>query len=298
MLFSTPGLHGAYRRADLLEAFGRRRLRDAIRCGRFRPLWTGTLVDGCRFLDVRTRAAAALLAIGPDAILCGPTAATLHGCTAIASADTHVLVPYDRGPRSRPGLVVHHSCFYSAQVTTIDQLRVLSLPQVIADLLCTTRAADALAVADESLRRAEPNSDELRAAVTQRLRVRPDPRGTVRAAGLWDLASPAAESPPESWLRLLIVELGFPLPEVNFTLLTPTGKELYRLDLAWPNLRIALEYDGYAVHVGREEQDAARREDLRRRGWIVIHVTADDLADPSRMAAKLRAAFATRGYTW
>jgi hypothetical protein len=110
VLFSTPGLHGAYRRADLLEAFGRRRLRDAIRCGRFRPLWTGTVVDGRRYLDVRTRAAAALLAIGPDAILCGPTAAILHGCTAIASADTHVLVPYDRGPRSRPGLIVHHSC--------------------------------------------------------------------------------------------------------------------------------------------------------------------------------------------
>jgi hypothetical protein len=182
-----------------------------------------TLVDGCRFLDVRTRAA--LLAIGPDAILCGPTAAILHGCTAIASADTHVLVPYDRGPRSRPGLVVHHSCFYAAQVTTIDQLRVSSLPQVIADLLCTARAADALPIADEALRRAEPNSDELRAAVTQRLRVRPDPRGTVRGAGLWNLASPAAESPPESWLRLLIVELGFPLPEVNFALLTPTGKE-------------------------------------------------------------------------
>ena len=298
MLFSTCGLHGAYRRAELLEECGRRRLDNAIRSGRLRPLWTGVVVDGCRFLDVRTRAAAALLTIGPHAVLCGPTAAMLHGCTAITSADVHVLVPYDHGPRSRSGLIVHHSCYYSAEVTTVDELRVLSLPQVIADLLCTARPADALAVADEALRRAEPRAEELRAAVERRLRARPDPRGTVRGAGLWEFASPAAESPPESWLRLLILELGFPLPEVNFSLLSPTGAEVFRLDLAWPNLRIALEYDGYAVHAGREEEDAARREDLRRRGWIVINVMADDLADPSRMAAKLRAAFAERGYTW
>ncbi len=112
-------------------------------------------------------------------------------------------------------------------------------------------------------------------------------------------ASPRAESPPESWTRLLLIEQGFPLPEVNFSILSPVGRELYRLDLAWPLLRIAVEYDGHAVHAGREEQDEARDEDLRRRGWIVVHVRAADLAEPSRdVLAELRAAFARRGYTW
>jgi very-short-patch-repair endonuclease len=97
---------------------------------------------------------------------------------------------------------------------------------------------------------------------------------------------------------MLLIESGFPLPEVNFPLLTPDGRELYRLDLAWPQLRIALEYDGHAVHAGHEEHDEARDADLRARGWIVVHARAADLVDPSRLRTELRAAFARRGYNW
>lgn len=298
MLLPDVGLHGAYLRSALIEAFGRHQLSNALRSGTVRPLWTGVVVESPRVLDMRTRAAAALLTIGPQAVLCGPTAAALHGCTALTSADVHVLVPYKSKPRSRDGLVVHHSCFYAEQVVEVDRLRVLSLPHVIADLLCDAPPADALAVADESLRKMTPESDAFRAAVDQRLRARPDPRGTVRAAGLWDLASPRAESPPESWLRMLLIDSGFPLPEVNFSLTSPAGRELYRLDLAWPSLRVALEYDGHAAHAGREDADAAREDDLRRRGWIVVRARAADLADPSRLLAELRAAFADRDYTW
>jgi hypothetical protein len=260
-------------------------------------MWTGVLVDGRRMHDVRTRAAAALLTVGPEAVLCGPTAARLHGCTALTRAEVHVVVPYSRSPRKRPGLEVHHSCFFADQVISHDGLRLLTIEQTIADLLCTARPADALAVGDEALRRAGPGCDEFRRAVVRRIQVRPDPRGTVRGAGLWELASPRAESAPESWIRMLIIELGFPLPEVNFAVLSPGGREVYRLDLAWPELRIALEYDGHAVHAGREEEDAAREDDLRRRGWIVVRARAADLGEPTRLTTELRAAFARRGYT-
>jgi hypothetical protein len=295
---SGDGLHGAHRRADLIRLRGRRHVDNALRAGLLRPLWSGVVVDGHRVHDVRTRAAAALLTTGADAVICGATAALLHGCTALTCADVHILVPYQRSPRKRPGLVVHHSCFFSGQIIEIDGLRTLTLEQTVADLLATARPADALAVGDEALRRAGAHCDEFRCAVSRRLRSRPDPRGTVRGAALWDLASPRAESAPESWVRMLIIELGFPLPEVNFVLLSPADRELYRLDLAWPLLRIALEYDGHAAHAGREEHDAAREDDLRRRGWIVVRARAEDLADPTRLRNELRAAFASRGYTW
>jgi very-short-patch-repair endonuclease len=256
------------------------------------------VVEGDRALDVRTRAAAALLTTSADAVICGATAATLHGCTALSVAETHVLVPYGRSPRERSGLVIHHSCFFRDQVIMLDGLRVLALPHVVADLLCTARPADAIAIGDETLRMAESRCDEFRGAVAARIRARPDPRGSVRGPHLWELCSPRAESPPESWTRLLLIEQGFPLPEVNFRILSPVGRELYRLDLAWPLLRIAVEYDGHAIHAEREEHDEARDEDLRRRGWIVVHARAADLADPSRLFAELRAAFTRRGYTW
>jgi Protein of unknown function (DUF559) len=298
MLLPDIGLHGAYFRTALVRVIGRHQLVNALRADVLRPLWTGVVVETARLLDPRTRAAAALLTVGPEAVLCGPTAAVLHGCTALEPADVHVLVPYQCRPRNRPGLIIHHSCFYADQVVELDGLRSLTLEHIVADLLCTARTADALAVGDEVLRRAGSRCEELRRAVVDRLRARPDPRGTVRGAGLWDLASPRAESAPESWIRMLLIEHGFPLPEVNFVLLSPTGRALYRLDLAWPQLRIALEYDGHAVHAGREDADAAREDDLSRRGWIVVRARAADLADPTRITTELRAAFAARGYTW
>jgi Protein of unknown function (DUF559) len=298
MPFSSGGLHGAYRRAELIRECGRKRLEHALRVGVLRPLWCGVVVEADRVLDVHTRSAAALLTTNRDAVICGPTAALLHGCTALTSADTHVLVPYSRNPKKRQGLVVHHGSFYRDQIAVLDGLRVLSLAQVIADLLCLATPADALAVGDEALRMAEPRCDDFRKVVADRIQARPDPRGSVRGTFLWQLASPRAESAAESWTRMMLIEQGFPLPEVNFCILSPAGRELYRLDLAWPGLRIAVEYDGHAAHAGREEQDAARDEDLRRRGWIVIRAKTEDLVDPTRLLAELRGAFACRGYTW
>jgi hypothetical protein len=227
VLLLQTGLHGAFLRSALVQSCGRHQLANALRTGVLHPLWTGVVVETARLLDIRTRAAAALLTVGPEAVLCGPTAAALHGSTAFTSAEVHVLVPYSRRPRNRPGLIVHHSCFYGEQVVELDGLRLLAFAQTVADLLCTASPADALAVGDEALRMVRPRCDELRDAVSCRLRARPDPRGTVRGAALWDLASPRAESVPESWVRMLLIVQGFPLPEVNFPLLTPDGTELY-----------------------------------------------------------------------
>ncbi|WP_345603124.1 DUF559 domain-containing protein [Pseudonocardia adelaidensis] len=169
---------------------------------------------------------------------------------------------------------------------------------MIADLLCGLRPQDALAVVDQALARAREAHPVFRKQVAMRLEQRLDPRGTVRAAGLLDLASERADSPAESWIRLLVVENGLPVPEVNWPIADATGREIYRLDLAWPQLRIALEYDGIAAHAGREEHDALRRADLTRRGWIVVVVTKEDLRSFTRVVVALRAAFATRGHTW
>ena len=83
------------------------------------------------------------------------------------------------------------------------------------------------------------------------------------------LATGKAESPPESILRLIVVEAGFPVPEAQYEITTIDGRRLYVLDMAWPALRIALEYDGFAAHEERRELDAER--DLRMAGARVDH---------------------------
>ena len=218
-------------------------------------------------------------------------------------AATHLVVPYGRDVRSRGGLVVHHGRNIPDDVEEIAGLRVLALDRVIADLLCILpwrgRAPDALAVLDQALRRAGAAHETFRKAVATRLDQRSDVRGTVRARGLLDLGSERAESPPESWLRLMLIEHGFPMPEVNWVISTPDGREIVRLDLAWPALRICVEYDGWETHAGREA--AGRRARGRaappRLDRPPRRTSTISAASP-RSAQPLRAAFAKRGYTW
>jgi hypothetical protein len=113
-----------------------------------------------------------------------------------------------------------------------------------------------------------------------------------------ELASPLAESAPESRLRMALIEHGFPVPAVNFWVHDIAGRRIWRVDLAWPSLRIAVEYDGYEAHIGREAEDAARAEDLRGRGWIIIRVDRHSIGDLHRVIRELEAAFAQRGYSW
>jgi hypothetical protein len=283
-------------RRDLVAKYGEHAVRVALRDGLLEQPWRGVMIERPRASRWEVRAAAALLAVGERAVLSGPTAAVLHGLSAAADPGRiHVTVPYRCRADSRPGLAVHHDRFAASDVVTRMGMPVFALDFVVAELLCTAARRTALACADQALA-ALPATLRTKFihAVGHRLEVRDDRRGTVRGEVLLALASGLAESPPESWLRLLVVDSGFPMPVPQFEVCDLDGRPVYRLDLAWPELRVALEYDGYEAHEGRAEADAERDHRLAGRGWIVIRVRAADLASPGRMLDELRRAFAAR----
>jgi very-short-patch-repair endonuclease len=83
-------------------------------------------------------------------------------------------------------------------------------------------------------------------------------------------AEPLTESPGESWLRLRILDAGFPRPDAQVRILDASGRLVYRLDLGYRELRLGLEYDGQEFHDSAEdrEHDARRRQRLDREfGW-------------------------------
>ena len=297
MVLRAVGKHGVCKQHDLVSAVGRYRVRAALRRGELVPLWAGVLVDADRATELTSLAAAALLAAGPEAAITGPTAANFYGCTSLPATPVHVIVPYEHWLRSRPGLVVHNGRCFEPDVEEIEGLRVLGLEAVLAQLLCTARPADALAVADEALSQVpEPLRADLRSRVHARVRRREDPRGTVRGASVLDLATGRAESPAESRLLWAVVEVGLPRPEMNWPVCDLEGVVIYRLDVAWPAFRVAVEYQGYAAHHGRDEADAARQLDLERRGWTVIPVWAADMRDQRQLIARVRGALTARGW--
>ena len=291
------GLHGAFLRPRLVAQLGRHRVQAAITRGELRKLWTGVVVEADRYADARTRAAAGILLHGRRSAVCGSAAAVLHGFTAIKPDGVHVLVPYGTHVHTRPGLTVHTGPpLPPGEIEDLEGLPVLTTERVITDLLCTTGPRDALAVTDQALAACAPQLREARRErIAKRLAARPDLRGVNCGIRLLGLASGLAESPAESWLRLELAELGFPRPEVNWPVRSVAGVELFRLDLAWPEQRIALEYNGYAAHAGREVEDEQRAAELGRRGWIVLVATKADLRDSRKLERDLREAFVRRG---
>lgn len=134
------------------------------------------------------------------------------------------------------------------------------------DLACTLPRPDALATLDRALR----------LGVQPRLKDRV--RGAAQARELLTLADARAESPQESRLRLICVDGGLPRPIPQFIVTDDLGFEVYRVDLAWPESRTALEYDSTEFHSGAAlYRDRARHNWLTQHGWTMIYATARDV---------------------
>src|SRR5207245_7345 len=70
------------------------------------------------------------------------------------------------------------------------------------------------------------------------------------------------------------------------------GGRRYRLDFAWPALRVAVEADGYRTHGGQWfEAHERRRADLAARGWRIVPVTWREVTnEPQRVIDRIQEA--------
>lgn len=118
-------------------------------------------------------------------------------------------------------------------------------------------------------------------------RLPPTSHGTSRMRRAWRDARSPCWSAPETLTRLLIARAGLPAPQLNVQV-TVAGHS-FILDLAWPEARVALEYNG-AVHAREVDQyrdEMYRLGLLRDAGWGVTVLTWDDLRSPTRRHAWL-----------
>jgi hypothetical protein len=295
LVINWGGRHGAALRSEAVEVLGQRAVRQALAGGLLAQPWRGVVVPASDSLKMATRAEAALLVAGPPAVLSGATSLALHGISVVDGGDVHLTVPYTRRVRSKPGLVVHQCDYEPHDVIEIDGLPTFSLDLALADFLCRGDKPTAFAAVEEAMRGLLPDHlQKLRENVRDRIVGRSARQGIHRALSMLALADGRAESPPESMLRLIVVEAGLPAPEVQYPINDIEGKLLYVLDMAWPARRVALEYDGFAAHENRQEADAERDRRMAGRGWITIRAAAADLRDPARVLRELREALRIR----
>ena len=105
-------------------------------------------------------------------------------------------------------------------------------------------------------------------------------RGLRQLEQVLSLADPGAQSPKESWLRLVLIRGGLPRPQTQIPVVDEEGFPVAYLDLGWPEVMVAVEYDGDHHRTDRNQyvKDIRRREFLERMGWIIITIVAEDRA--------------------
>ena len=122
-------------------------------------------------------------------------------------------------------------------------------------------------------------------------------RGARALKGALAASRGFVDSPMETRVRLLLVAAGFPCPVVGADVYD-RDRWVARPDLCWPQLRVAIEYDGIHHLTDRQQMldDVARREELERLGWRVLVLYADDVLRrwPATTGRVLQA-FADRG---
>lgn len=108
------------------------------------------------------------------------------------------------------------------------------------------------------------------------------------------MVDPGAESPRETWLRLLIIRAGLPRPQTQIEVRNEYGAVIAVVDMGWEELKIAIEYEGDHHRTSRMQfnRDIRRMDELIELGWIVIRVTVEDT--PGSIVRRISAALARR----
>ncbi|MBW3081489.1 hypothetical protein [Bifidobacterium saguinibicoloris] len=88
------------------------------------------------------------------------------------------------------------------------------------------------------------------------------------------------DSSMETRTRLALMRYGLDCPQVNYPVSVGHGGRTLYLDLAYPEFKICIEYDG-AYHAGRWLGDVKRRQALEDAGWKYVQATSTDLGAPA-----------------
>lgn len=104
------------------------------------------------------------------------------------------------------------------------------------------------------------------------------------------------ESPGETRTRLLLRRAGFPEPTPNLPVFDPDAKITRRIDNAYEDLKIAVEYDGDGHRSrGAWRADRARQDSLESIGWTFRRLTMNDIREPARLLTAVRRSFLAVG---
>lgn len=253
----------------------------ATRCRRLFPdVYVGRDVD----VTAELRAKAAWQWTGRRGVVAGFAAAALHGSRWVDDAQVVDLVHDNR--RGPPGIQTHRDRIEEDEIELVAGMPVTSPVRTALDLGCWYPTMTSVAAIDALARHTDIKPVDLE-MLSSKYGGR---RGIARARLAADLFDAGAQSPKESWLRVVLIQAGLPRPETQIPVFDEYGNAFAYLDMGWEDVKVAVEYDGDQHRSDHRQYtwDVRRLERLQRRGWVVIRVIAGDR--PADIISRVRAA--------
>jgi len=219
-------------------------------------------------------------------VIAGAAAAALHGAKWIPDGvPVELIHPNTRPPQ---GVLTRRDMLVDGETQLMDGRMVTTVERTAFDI--GRRGAIRSSVARlDSLARATGFKVEDVVGVAKR---HPGSPGLRRLETALELVDAGAQSPRESYLRLLLIDAGLPRPQTQIPVLDTDGIPVAYLDLGWEDCLVAVEYDGDQHRVDQRQfrRDIDRLEMLQRMGWTVIRVVAEHR--PADILRRVREAIA------
>jgi hypothetical protein len=262
-------------------------VKSALRT-RYTKVFRDVYVSPGTELTAQVRARAGWLWSGGRGTIAGLSASALHGAKWVDAAAPLEIIHTNRNPHA--GLRVRGDHIEEDETDVVAGIPVTTPARTALDLACWYPTGEAVAAVDALARATDLKPADVDILV-QRY---PGRRGVHRARTTLGLVDPGAQSPKETWLRLLLVDAGLPRPQTQIPVWDEFGDVIGYLDMGWEDVQVAAEYDGEQHRSDRRQYtwDIRRRERLERRGWIVVRVVAGD--QPADIIRRVRAARACR----
>ncbi len=247
---------------------------DRAAAGRLHRVHRGVYAVGHPLLSRRGEWIAAVLALGPGALLSHASAAALWDLTGPRGGRVDVTAPDRNGRARRPGIAVHRSRIPDPESTVHERIPVTSVARTLLDLAGTVERG--------ALHRAYVRAERLQlldlralGRVLERSNGRRGRRALAALCGYDRSAAASALSELELLLLDLIRDHGLPTPQANVLV----GG--YLVDAYWPQEKLVVEVDGYEFHSDREafERDHRKLGRLTLAGYQVLAVTYRQVVD-------------------
>lgn len=227
--------------------------------------------------ELRCRGAACIAP--PSATITGVSAAAIYGFDVTGTYDpVEFIVDEHEKFTAKRGMHIRRCTLGPAEGTPWRGVNLATPLRTTLDILCNTKLRRSLprtvGLLDTLLRAGFVDRAQLESFLRQR-----HDKGVQRARTALAYANPLAESIPESELRVWL-QLGGLHPEPQVEAFAYDGTFLGRLDLCFPDQKLAVEYDGKWHNDPEQRQyDQWRRDRLRAHGWDLVIVTQEQLRD-------------------